>query len=230
MTILVLAGPKARDVMQAVSRTDWSKTAFPWLSVRECFVGFAPATVMAVSFSGELAYEIHIPNASLFAAYTALRAAGMAHGLQMFGALAVESMRLEKSYLHWKADILTEFDPFETGLDRFVNMGKPDFIGKSALIERCKTGLEKRLVTLCLNNDTAPAHGGASVMVDDKVVGTVTSGGYGHRIQKNIAYAFIDAAFAQVGCQVEIDLLGQMVSASVAEKALYDAALERVRS
>ncbi len=230
MTILVLAGPKARDVMQAVSRADWSKAAFPWLSVRECFIGFAPATVMAVSFSGELAYEIHIPNASLYAAYTALRAAGKSHGLQMFGALAVESMRMEKGYLHWKADILTEFDPFETGLDRFVHMDKPDFIGKSALVERCKTEPKKHLVTLCLNDNTAPAHGGASVMMGDKVVGTVTSGGYGHRIGKNIAYAFIDAAYSKVGSQVEIDILGQMVCASVTEKGLYDSGLEKVRT
>ena len=102
MTILVVAGPKSRDVLQAVSRADWSKAGFPWLSVRECFIGFAPATVMAVSFSGEMAYEIHVPNASLFAAYTALREAGKVHGMKLFGAHAVDSMRMEKSYLHWK--------------------------------------------------------------------------------------------------------------------------------
>ena len=82
--------------MQVVSREDWSKEGFPWLSVRECFIGFAPATVMSVSFSGEHAYEIHVPNASLYAAYTALKAAGETHGLRLFGALAVESMRLGK--------------------------------------------------------------------------------------------------------------------------------------
>jgi hypothetical protein len=106
-TILVLAGPKARAVMQMVSRDDWSKEGFPWLSVREYFIGFAPATIMLVSFSGEHAYKIHVPNASLYTAYTALKAAGETHGLRLFGALAVESMRLEKGYLHWKADIFT---------------------------------------------------------------------------------------------------------------------------
>jgi dimethylglycine dehydrogenase len=148
----------------------------------------------------------------------------------MFGALAVEAMRLEKGYLHWKADILTEFDPFETGLDRFVNMDKADFIGKSALAERCKTGPEKLLVTLCLKDDKAPAHGGASVMVDGRVVGTVTSGGYGHRIGKNLAYAFVDTAYSQVGSHVEIDVLGQLISAEVTEKGLYDPSLARVRA
>ncbi|MEL6960931.1 MAG: FAD-dependent oxidoreductase [Pseudomonadota bacterium] len=175
-TILVVAGPKARDVMAAVSRADWSREAFPWLSVRECFIGFAPATVMGVSFSGELAYEIHVPNASLFAAWTALRDAGEAHGMRVFGARAVESMRMEKGFLHWKSDLITEFDPFETGLDRFVKMEKGDFVGKAALQARMKDGPTKRFVTLHLDSTEAPALGGASVMVGDRVVGTVTSG------------------------------------------------------
>ena len=230
MTILVLAGPKARDVMQAVSRADWSRAGFPWLSVRECFIGFAPATVMSVSFSGELAYELHIPNASLYAAYVALREAGKAHGLSLFGALAVESMRMEKGYLHWKADILTEFDPFETGLDRFVQMEKPDFIGKAALAARCKTEHAKRLVSLCLDDDRSPAHGGASVMHEGKIVGTITSGGFGHRVGKNLAYAFVDARFSQEGCDLHVDVLGQLVPAAVSARSPYDETLSRVRS
>jgi hypothetical protein len=85
---------------------------------------------MAVSFSGELAYEIHVPNSALYAAYLALTDAGVEHELGLFGARAVESMRMEKGFLHWKSDLITELDPFETGLDRFVKMDKPDFIGK----------------------------------------------------------------------------------------------------
>ena len=88
---------------------------------------------------------------------------------------------MEKGYLHWKADLLTEFDPFETRLDRFVRMEKPDFVGKAALAERQANGPSKRLVTLVLDSRTAPAHGGASVMLAGRVVGTVTSGGWGHR-------------------------------------------------
>ena len=123
-TILVLAGPRARDVLSKAARGDWSKDAFPWLSVRECFIGFAPATVMAVSFSGELAYEIHVPNSALYAAYLALTDAGVEHELGLFGTRAVESMRMEKGFLHWKSDLITEFDPFETGwidLSKWIN-------------------------------------------------------------------------------------------------------------
>jgi dimethylglycine dehydrogenase len=228
-TILVLAGPKARAVLSAVSRGDWSKEAFPWLSVRECFIGFAPATVMGVSFSGELAYEIHIPNASLYAAYLALREAGNAHGLKIFGALAVESMRLEKGYLHWKADILTEFTPFETGLDRFVQMNKAEFVGKEALAEQHAQGLRKKLVTLTLDSTVAAAHGGASVMIDGAVVGTVTSGGWGYRVGQNLAYAFVDPEVAKVGSTCEIDVLGHLIAASVSPMGPYDPTMTLVR-
>lgn len=225
-TILLLAGPKARDVLSAASRADWSAQAFPWLHVRETFIGIAPAVVTSVSFSGELAYEIHVPNSQLYAAYLALRAAGEAHGLKLFGARAVESMRLEKGYLHWKADILTEFDPFETGLARFVDLGK-DFMGKAALTAR--TG-SKRLVTLSLDTRMAPAHPGASVMIADQVVGTVTSGDWGHRTGLNLAYAFIDADVAATGSTVDIDVIGARIPAEVIAPSPYDPQLRRVKA
>jgi dimethylglycine dehydrogenase len=222
-TILVLAGPRARDVLSAASRGDWSKSAFPWLSVREAFIGFAPATVMSVSFSGELAYEIHVPNAQVYAAYLALQAAGQDHGLQLFGARAVESMRLEKGYLHWKADIITEFDPYEAGLNRFI-ADKPDYVGKSALMARDHGA---KLVTLEVDTTTAAAHPGASVQVDGHVVGTVTSGDWGHRIGKNLAYAFMRPNAPTDG--LEIDILGDLVSATIIPAGPFDPKMERPR-
>jgi len=229
-TILVLAGPKSRDVLAACARGDWSADAFPLLSVRECFIGFAPATVMGVSFSGELAYEIHVPNASLYAAYLALRQAGRVHGLKLFGARAVESMRMEKGFLHWKSEILTEFDPYETGLDRFVKLEKGDFIGKDALLKRQKEGLRKKLVTLKVEATHAPARGGSSVMQDGKVVGTVTSGDWGHRVGLNLAYAFVEPNLAAEGIKIQMDIYGDMVDVEVIAPSPYDPSLARMRS
>ena len=229
-TILLLAGPKARDVLSACSRGDWSAAGFPWLSVREAFIGIAPAAVMSVSFSGELAYEIHVPNAHLYAAYRALRAAGEAHDLRLFGVRAVESMRLEKGYLHWKSDLLTEFDPFETGLDRFVDMSKPAFVGKEALLARQKAGPMRKLVSLALDGRDAAAHGGASVMVADRVVGTVTSGEWGHRTGLNLAYAFVEPDLAAEGSALHVDVLGEMVAAEVITPGPYDPSYSRVRA
>jgi dimethylglycine dehydrogenase len=228
-TILVLAGPKARAVLQSASRGDWSKGGFPWLSVRETFIGYAPATVMGVSFSGELAYEIHVPNASLYAAYLALRDAGKAHDLRLFGARAVESMSMEKGFLHWKADLITEFDPFETGLDRFVKLDKPDFVGKDALIQRLKDGPRKKLVTLKIDATQAPAYGGASLMQGDTVVGTVTSGDWGHRSGLNLAYAFVDTTLSGEGTVLDLDHLGARVSAEIIAPSPYDPGHTRMR-
>ncbi len=229
-TILVLAGPNARAVLSACARGDWSKEAFPWLSVRECFIGFAPATVMGVSFSGELAYEIHVPNASLYAAWLALREAGAAYGMGLFGARAVESMRMEKGFLHWKADLITEFDPFETGLDRFVKLDKDQFVGKDALVKRHTEGPKKKLVTLDVASTQTPALGGASLMQDGAVVGTVTSGDWGHRLGKNLAYAFVDADQANIGTRMEMDLCGEQVACEVIAPGPYDSDFSRMRS
>lgn len=229
-TILLLAGPKSRDVLSAASRGDWSAAAFPWLSVREAFVGIAPATVMAVSFSGELAYEIHVPNNQLYAAYVALRQAGEAHGMTLFGARAIESMRLEKGFLHWKSELLTEFDPFETGLTRFVDMSKPDFIGKPALKARTAHGPTKSLVALALDSTDAPAHGGASVMLGDRVVGTVTSGAWGHRVGGNLALAFVAVDHSSMGATLTVDVCGKQVPAKIISTGPYDPEMKRPRS
>ncbi|MDG2339633.1 MAG: glycine cleavage T C-terminal barrel domain-containing protein, partial [Paracoccaceae bacterium] len=228
-TILVLAGPNARSVLSACARGNWDCDAFPWLTVRECFIGYAPATVMGVSFSGELAYEIHVPNASLYAAYLALQKAGEPFGMKLFGARAVESMRMEKGYLHWKSDLLTEFDPIETGLDRFVKMNKPEFIGKTALSARMAKTQTKKRVTLEISATHAPAYGGGSLMDGEKVVGTISSGEWGYRVGKNLAYAFVDMAYCAIGTEMDLDLCGDRVTATVTSACLYDAENIRMR-
>ena len=220
-TILVLAGPKAREILQATTRLDCSAEAFGWLQVRRGFIGIAPATIMSVSFSGEQAYEIHLPNNQLYAGYLALRKAGEAHGLTLFGSQAVESMRLEKGYLHWKSDLLTEFNPLETGLNRFVKMDK-DFVGKAALETMIANGPRKQLVTLEIDCTDAPSHGGASIYAGDKLVGTVTSAGWGYRVHKNLAYGFVDPDMASVGTQLQVDVLGLPVAATVIDPSPYD--------
>ncbi|MEM9792240.1 MAG: FAD-dependent oxidoreductase [Pseudomonadota bacterium] len=229
-TTLVLAGPKARTVLSAVARGDWSREAFPWLSVRETHIGIAPATVLGVSFSGELAYELHVPNESLRAAYDALRHAGQAHGLRLFGSRAIDSMRLEKGFLHWKADILTEFDPFESGLDRFVALDKGEFIGKAALLTRRRDGPTRRLVTLAIQTAHAPAHTGASLRLGGKIVGTVTSAEWGHRTGLNLAYAFMDPVFCEPGTDVTVDVLGRPMAAQVIAPSPYDPGHTRMRA
>ncbi|MEM8917055.1 MAG: glycine cleavage T C-terminal barrel domain-containing protein, partial [Pseudomonadota bacterium] len=189
-----------------------------------------PVTVLGVSYSGELAYELHVPNENLQAAYLALRRAGEPFGLSLFGARAVESMRMEMGFLHWKADILTEFDPFETGLGRFVRLEKADFVGKDALARRAAVGPRKRLVTLALDCDHAPAHGGASVRSGEEIVGTVTSAAWGHRTGLNLAYAFVDPSCGAPQTKLTVDVMGDVIPARVIPPAPYDRSFNRIRS
>jgi dimethylglycine dehydrogenase len=230
MTILVVAGPKSRDVLSRVApRTDWSAQAFPWLSARRVFLGPIEAIALSVSFSGELAWELHIPNSGLLLAHELLTEAGESLGLGRFGNLAVESMRLEKGYRHWKADLITEFDPFESALDRFVDLSKPAFPGKAALERRIAEGPRRRFVSLVLDDRDAPAHPGDSLMQGGRVVGTVTSGGWGHRVGENLAMAFVDPGLAEQGATMEALVLGRRVSSRVVAPCRYDPENARVK-
>ena len=119
-TMLVIAGPKTRDLLAAVSpRTKWGQTDLPWLTAAPCFIGHVEALAIAISYSGEQAFELHVPNAQLYAAYEILNKAGEDSGLTHFGMYAIDSMRMEKGYGHWKCDFITEFNPIEAALDRF---------------------------------------------------------------------------------------------------------------
>jgi len=229
-TILVLAGPQSRALLQSLSpRCDWSKQAMPWMSVRQMTLGHAAVTAMSVSFSGELAYELHIPNEHLYLVWKLINDAGAQFDLSKFGLYATESMRMEKGYRHWKADLIYERNPIESGLDRFVDLNKADFIGKQALLEEIERGPKKQFAVLIVDCDVAACHAGDSLYDNNKLIGTITSGGYGHRVKKNIAYALVQPEFASVGTQLSIGILGTQYSATVCEECLYDPDYKLVR-
>jgi len=229
--ILVLAGPKSRDFLAAVSpRTDWSADAFPWLSVRPCTIGHAEAVAMSVSFSGELAWELHIPSEQLYLAHSILTESGKAFNLGRFGLYATESMRIEKGYRHWKSDLITEYNPMESSLDRFVTLDKPDFPGKRGLEEQLGGGPKRRFVSLTLDHEDAPAHVGDSIYAGNSVVGTITSAAYGHRTGENLAMGFVDPDHAAIGTELEVFLLGNHIAARVVEPCRYDSANSLLRN
>ena len=230
-TILVVAGPESRALLQSVSpRCDWSEESFPWLRARPMFVGHAEVLAMSVSFSGELAWELHVPNEQLYLTWKTLDDAGQNFGLRHFGLYATESMRLEKGYRHWKADLIYEYDPMESGLERFVKLDKGDFVGREALLARIAAGPRRRFVTLTVDCDIAPAHGGDPVYSGEEQVGSVTSGGFGHRISRNIAFAFVAPDVAEEGTELRVGILGESYAAVVTPPCLYDPQNSRIRS
>jgi dimethylglycine dehydrogenase len=221
-TILVVAGPRSRELLATVApRTAWSKEAFPWLSVKDVHLGNAEAVAMSVSFSGELAFELHIPLANARRAFDLLMDAGKAFGIRPFGLYATESMRLEKGFRHWKADLITEFDPFESGLSRFVDLGKT-FVGRQVLDERMAKGRRRCFVTLDIDTALAPAHPGDSIVADGRVVGTVTSAAWGHRTRRNLATGFVDPDRSAQGTRLGVEIIGDVFPARVVEECVYD--------
>lgn len=138
-------------------------------------------------------------------------------------------MRMEKGFMHWKADLITEYDPFETSLDRVVKLDKGDFVGKAALSARQTEGLRKKLVTLQIDATHAPAHSGASPMQGDSVVDTISSGDWGHRVGTNLGYAFVEPKMADDGTTMELDLCGDRVAATVIATSPYDPSFARIR-
>ena len=227
-TALVVAGPKARDLLAHLApRDDLTAAGLPWLMAKPITIGHARVLAMGVSFSGELAFELHIPNESLYLAWTLLMEAGQQFGVKPFGLYAAESMRFEKGFLHWKADLMYEHTPFETGLDRFVRMDKPNFVGKEALAARQSEGarFEQRLMSV--DADHAPGHAGDPIMLNDTQVGSVTSGGWGHRVGKNIVLAHVAAGTPRAG--LTIGILGEEFALTDQVGAFYDPDFSLVR-
>ena len=221
-TMLVIAGPRTRDLLAAVSpRTKWGQSDFPWLTAAPCFIGHVEALAIAISYSGEQAFELHIANAQLYAAYEILTKAGEEIGLTHFGMYAIDSMRIEKGYGHWKGDFITEFNPIEAGLDRFIDMAK-DFPGKAGLQAQVSSGNRKQRVILELHSTHAPAQPGEGVFTGDKAVGSITSAAWGYRTQKNLAMAYVEPEYAVEGSVLEVLLMGQPTRAIVCGSCLFD--------
>ncbi len=229
-TIFVVAGPNSRQVLEkAAPRDDWSAEAFPWLSVRTVHIGPVEAIAMAVSFSGELAWEIHLPVEQAKMVFDLLLSTGQEFDIKPFGLRATESMRIEKGYRHWKADLITEFNPYESALDRFIAKDK-NFIGQKALQERREAGLRRKFISLEVRTAVATSHAGDSVVKNGKTIGTVTSAAWGHRVNKNLAMAFVEPQFAAEGTALDVEIIGDVYPATVGPLCRYDSENLRVRS
>ncbi|MFK7994675.1 MAG: FAD-dependent oxidoreductase [Granulosicoccus sp.] len=227
---LVVAGPRAREVLQKLSNTDLANENFRWLTFQSLQLAGIDVRALRVNYVGELGWEMHVPVGQHLALYDALCEAGAEFGMKDFGMYAMESMRLEKSYRAWKVELDHEYSPLRSGLGRFVDLEKPTFIGKEALVKEASQPLKDVFVTLVVSQDIADeivrntdALYGCPISINDSVIGYTTSGGYGHRIEKSIALGYVSPEFASEGTQVTINILGQMRSAEVVAESPYDA-------
>ena len=230
--VLVVAGPKARELMQRVSRrTDFSNEAFPWLSSQWINVGNAPSLAARVNFVGELGWELHHPIEYQNHIFDALMEAGADLGIKPFGIRAMDCMRIEKSYRMVGTELSIEYAALESHLERFVHPNKGDFIGRDNLVSWQQQGFANSLVTLEVRDvDDADAIGGNPIYRDGELIGRATSGNYGFRIGKSLAMAMVRPGLDDVGTEVEIEILGKRYAAVVIEESPFDPENERLRA
>lgn len=230
MGVLALAGPKSRDILQPLTDVDLSNATFPWLSCRVGEVGYARDVIlMRVSYTGELGWELHHPVSYNRHLTDLFIRAGEPFSMRLFGAEALESLRLEKSYRAINRELTRDTSPLELGLARFVKLDKGDFTGRAALAEQAKKGLSRVLVTLKLpGGDTAvTAH--ESVYAGDRLVGRVTSGGYSYHFGHDIAMALVEPQLAAQGTKLRVHVHSEMREAEVVAESLYDPQNKRAR-
>ena len=228
---LIVAGPRARDVLGQVTQADLSNAAFPWLTAQYIETVAGRCLAMRVNYVGELGWELHAPTAQLPALYAALWAAGAAFDIRDFGLYAMDSLRVDKCYRGWKSDLESGYTPLEASLDRFVDVNKADYVGKAALVAEHARGAAQRFVPLIFDDDgDAEAPYCAQVFDGDTNVGLTTSGVWSHTLKKSVALAYVSAAKAVPGTRLQVNVLGQMRSATVHAEPLYDPKNEKLRA
>ena len=221
--VLVLAGPRSREVLSKVADIDVSNQAFPWLTARRLSIRSAGLIAMRVNFVGELGYELHHPIEMQNTIFDALMAAGAAFGIKPFGIRAMDSLRLEKSYKLVGRELSIEYAALESGLDRFVDFNKGAFLGRDALVTWTGKGFENKLVTLEVRGATdSDARGSEPVTKDGVMVGRTTSGGYGWRTGKSLALAMVKPELSNLGSEVDVRILGETRRAVVVPDSPYD--------
>ncbi len=228
--VLVVSGPRARDVLAKLTDADLGNDAFPWLTGKEIDVAGVPTRALRVSYVGELGWELHHPIAEMARLYDAVWTAGEAFGIADFGVYAMNCLRMEKGYRGWGAELTNEITMIEADMERFVNYDKGEFVGRAALLKRKQEGVAMSLVYLTVEADDAEAMGNEPVLVGDRVVGVTTSGGYGHAVGKSLAFAYVEPALAAPGSELEIVILGESRRATVVAEPLYDPQNERMRA
>lgn len=218
---IAISGPKSRELLKKLVREDVSNAELKFLDIRRSFVGGVPAILARVSFSGELGYEIYVAPPYQLRLAEAIEEAGKDLGLRWYGARALMSLRLEKNWGVWTLDYRPDFTAAESGLDAFINWNK-DFIGKEAALTAKAKGPTKKLVTMVVATKNIDVSNDEAVLLGDKAVGYVSSGGYAHSVGKSVAFGYVPTELAKAGTKVEIEINGERFPAEILGAPLYD--------
>jgi dimethylglycine dehydrogenase len=226
---VAIAGPRSRGVLARLVREDVSSTALKFRDVRRTFVAGVPATLVRLSFSGELGYEIYCEPQYQLALWERIAAAGEEFGIRPYGARALMSLRLEKHWGVWTLDYRPDYTAAESGLDAFIDWRR-DFIGREAVVaERERTPLRK-LVTMVIEGADRDVVGDEAILHDGQCIGHVTSGGYAHHVGCSMALGYVATTHAADGSAVEVEINGVACPARVQSVPPYDPTGARMRS
>ena len=223
-----LSGPKSRELLQRITRTDVSAEAFKFRDAVKTFVGGVPVLLNRISFSGELGFEIYCRPQYLLLLSEAIEEAGADLGYGWYGNRTLMSLRLEKGWGAWGLEFRPDFNAVESGMDAFINWNK-DFVGKAATEAFKADGVARKLVTLTVETDMDVTLDEA-VLKDGDAIGYITSGGYAHHVGKSMAMAYVASEHAEAGSKVDVEIMGEMKSAEVLGAPIYDANGGRMRS
>jgi glycine cleavage system T protein len=231
LAVIGLWGPKAREVLQAVSKSDVSNKAIPYMHAAEVDIAGVPVLAQRVTYVGELGWEFYVAAERATQVWDALYAAGEKYGIEPGGYKVLDSLRLEKGYRYYSMDVTMLENPYEAGLGFCIRMNKGDFIGREALAKLKEKGPTQKLCTLTIGGeDYLTIYGGEAVLQGSAVVGRLRSAGYGYTVRRNIAYSYLPLALAKVGTKLEVEIFGKRVPAEVAEDVLHDPKGDRLRA
>ncbi len=222
--VINVVGPRSRELLKSVSGDDFSENGFPFGTCKPMTVGCAPATALRITYVGELGYELHIPVEFTAHVYETLWSAGQDLEIGNAGYRAINSLRLEKGYADWGSELSPEYTPYDAGLGACVALDKGDFIGKSALSEIHAKGPAWRLCSFTLNTeDPVSLQGSAPILWKGEVVGVTSSAGYGHTLEKTLAYGYLPAEKAVEGDGWQIETYRSLYPATChTRRDLYD--------
>lgn len=228
---LGLWGPKARIILQKVTKDDVSNAGFPYMTLKNICVGDVPCLTMRVTYVGELGWEFYCPSEYGAKLWDTLWEAGRPEGMVPAGYKAIDTLRLEKGYRYWSSETTPDYTPYEAGLGFAVKLDKGDFIGKDVLVKQKKEGLKQKLACLVLDDPRYVVLGKEPIWADgDKIISWVASGGFGYSVAKSIAYAYLPIEYTKIGTRLEVELFGERMGAEVVKEPLWDPKGERVKA
>ena len=228
-TTLIVAGPRSRDLLSSLTPADLSTPAFPWLTGHEIEVAGMLVKALRVNYVGELGWELHVPMEHARDLYDAVWEAGAPLGIADFGLYAMNSLRMEKAYKGWGAELTNEVTPVEAGMMRFVRLDHA-FTGRAAVEAAVADGAATRLVYLEVDAVDVDAAGGEPVFAGGEPIGVTTSGGFGHHTGRSLAFAYVGSGHEVPGTTLEVSLLGDRRPARVLAEPVWDPASTRLRA